>query len=99
MDSILWNALAATLIVPALQGIKRWLHLGGAAMRGLTVVIALIVGAIWSIKTHDGCLVEMIKNPEMFLVGSGSILGLASLIYGIVKDKMGLSNDYLEEED
>ena len=93
MDSTLWNALAGGLIIPLLQIVKRAFHLGGSTMRWITVLFALVAGLLWSVLTRDGGLTEIIQDPQVFLLGSGSILGLASLIYGIVKDKMGLSED------
>ncbi len=93
MDSTLWNALAGGLLIPFLQILKRSFHLSGNAMRWVTVLSALTAGLLWSVLTRDGGLTEIIQDPQVFLLGSGSILGLASLIYGIVKDKMGLSED------
>lgn len=93
MNEVAITLLAGGLLIPLLQILKRAFHLKGSVMRWIVVGLSLIAAFIISIISRDGGFAELIQNPELILTGGGAILGVATLFYGAIKEKMNLSED------
>ena len=92
MSETLALALAGVIAVPIIQVIKNSLHISGTPMAWITIFLSIVIASITSILAGDVTLSGLFADPLLFFGGGGVVMGVATVVYQTIKEKMDLGN-------
>ena len=91
MSETLALALAGIVAVPIIQVFKRYLHISGTPMAWITILLSIVIASITSLLAGEVTLSGLLADPLLFFGGGGVVMGVATVVYQSIKDKMGLA--------
>jgi len=93
MDNAAILLLVGVVVVPLLQLLKKALGLSGRLMLYFSAFTAFAVAALTTVLTGQLTWAQLFSDPGIWLGSTGIVYMPAMLIYGSIKEKMGLSGD------
>jgi len=85
--------IVGIIIVPILQLLKKSFGFSGGVMLWFSALAAFAAAALTTVLTGETTLTELFSDPMIWLGSTGIVYMPAMLMYGSIKEKMGLSGD------